>query len=260
MKLLALIAAGLALATQAAEAPAAALPDWSGVWNPLEVNVFDPSAKPDQVRQAGGIENFQPQASYDRDYPPYNASYNARYEATLAKTRAGIGTDPTAGCVPPGVPRVMAIPYPFEFVIQPQRVLMLFEGYSQRREVFTDGRGHPAELDPTYNGHSIGHWEGATLVVETVGLRADTVFDVTGGPHSDAMTVTERIRRLDDKTLEDVIAIFDPKAMTRPWTVTRTYAHRPDWVLTEYVCEENQRNPVKPDGTTGFIGADGKVR
>jgi hypothetical protein len=255
MRLLALTAGIAALASAAAAAP-----DWSGLWNPLEVNVFDPSAKPDQQRRAGGIENFQPQASYDRDYPPYKPAYAARYEATLAKTRAGIGSDPTAACVPPGVPRVMAIPYPFEFVIQPNRVIMLFEGYSQRREVFTDGRGHPEDLDATYNGHSIGHWEGDTLVVETVGLRGDTVFDVTGAPHSEAMTVTERIRRRDATTLEDVITITDPEAMTAPWTVTRTYAHRPDWTLKEYVCEENQRNPVKADGTTGFVGADGTIK
>ena len=250
----------LALALLSQAAAAADLPDWGGLWNPLEVNVFDPAAKPDQVRTAGGIENFQPGASFERDFPPYNAQYTVRYEATLAKTRAGIGSDPTAGCVPPGFPRIMGTPYPLEIVIQPHRVLFLHEAWSQRREIFTDGRQHPAELDPSYNGHSVGHWEGDTLVVETVGMRADTNFDVTGAPHSDAMTVTERIRRRDAQTLEDVITIVDPKAMTRPWTVTRTYAHRPDWTMAEYVCEENQRNPLKPDGTTGFIGADGKLR
>ena len=228
-------------------------PTGLGSWNPREVNVFDPSA----VRQTlspGGVTSFQPDASYERIFPPYKPEYEARYAATLAKTARGIGTDPTAGCVPPGVPRIMGTPYPLEFVIQPHRVLILFEAYSQRREIFTDGRGHPSELDPTYNGHSIGRWEGDTLVVHTVGLRGDTVFDVTGAPHSAAMSVTERLRRVDQDTLEDAITIEDPEAMTRPWTVVRTFAHRPDWTLTEYVCEENQRNPVLPDGTTGFIG------
>jgi hypothetical protein len=248
------LASALSWLAAAATAAPARLPDWSGLWNPREVNVYDPSALPNQKAAGGGVSSFQPGASYERDYPPYRPEYEARYAATLEKTSRGIGTDPTAACVPPGVPRIMGTPYPFEFVIQPDRVLILYEAFSQRREIFTDGRSHPAELDPTYNGHSIGRWEGDTLVIHTVGLRGDTVFDVTGAPHSDAMTVTERIRRRGPDLLEAVIMVEDPKAMTRPWTVTRSYAHRPDWTIAEYVCEENQRNPVNPDGTTGFIG------
>ncbi len=77
---------------------------------------------------------------------------------------------------------------------------------------------------------------------------------MTGAPHSDAIHVVERIRRTNATTLEDRIVVEDPKAMSKPWPVVRTYSLRPDWELTEYVCEENQRNPLNPDGTTGFIG------
>ncbi len=129
----------------------------------------------------------------------------------------------------------MTTPYPLEFIIQPGRVMVLHEAYSQMRRIYTDGRAHPAELDPTYNGHSVGHWEGDTLVVDTVGLRGDTVFDVTGAPHSDAIHVVERIRRTNATTPEDRIVVEDSKAMSKPWPVVRTYSLRPDWELTEYV-------------------------
>jgi hypothetical protein len=241
------LAAGSA---HAATAPAK-LPDWSGIWNPAEKNVFDPNALPPP--KEGSVTAFLPEASYAREYPPYNAEYEARYEATLAKTASGIATDPSGMCWPPGFPRMMGTPYPMEYILQPNRVTMLFEANGQTRRIWTDGRKHPVDPDPTFNGHSIGHWEGDTLVVDTIGMRADTGFDVTGAPHSDAMHVTERIRRRDKDTMEDRITVEDPKAMTRPWTVVRTYHREPTWEIAEYVCEENQRNPRNADGTTGFL-------
>jgi hypothetical protein len=248
--LLAGLLATFACAGSTAAAPASP-PDWGGVWNPNERNLFDPEAAKGPPT-AGGVQSFLPDTSYEREYPPYNPAYEARYEAVLARTKAGKAVDPTAGCVPPGMPRIMTTPYPLEFVIQPGRVLVLHEAYSQMRRIHTDGRPHPGELDPSYNGHSIGRWEGDVLVVDTVGLRGDTVFDVTGAPHSDALHVVERIRRLNADMLEDRIVVEDSKAMTKPWTVVRTYSRRPDWELAEYVCEENNRNPILPDGTTGL--------
>jgi hypothetical protein len=235
-------------------APAKAVrPDWSGVWNPHERNLFDASslATTDVKAKDLGASLFE--ASYMRMYPPYKPEYEARYEDKLKKTQAGVSSDPTAACVPPGFPRIMGTPYPLEFIIQPERVTILFEAFAQTRRIYTDGRKHPADLDPTYNGDSIGHWEGDVLVVDTVGLRGDTVFDVTGAPHSDGMHVVERIRRTAKGTMEDRITIDDPKALTKPWTVVRTFDLQPGWQVAEYVCEENQRNPIKADGSTGFL-------
>jgi hypothetical protein len=234
-------------------APRKALPNWTGVWNPHERNLFDASALTADKVKAKDTGSSLFEASYMRMYPPYRADYETRYEEKLKKTQAGISTDPTAACVPPGVPRIMATPYPLEFIVEPTRVTILFEAFGQTRRIFTDGRKHPNDLDPTYNGHSIGHWEGDTLVVDTVGLRGDTVFDVTGAPHSDAMHVVERIHRSGKTKMEDVITIEDPKALTKPWTVRRTFDLEPKWEIAEYVCEENQRNPVKSDGSTGFV-------
>ncbi|MDB5460695.1 MAG: hypothetical protein JWO72_2436 [Caulobacteraceae bacterium] len=251
---LAATTASVSAQSKAAKPPAAALPDWSGVWNPRERNLFDPSSLAAAQRQAGPNPLALFEASYMRMYPPYRPDYEARYAATLARTQAGAGSDPTAACLPPGFPRIMGTPYPLEFIVQPGQVTILFEAFGQTRRIFTDGRPHPGDLDPTYNGHSIGHWEGDTLVVDTVGLRGDTVFDVSGAPHSDAMHVVERIRRVGAGSIEDRILVEDPKALTRPWSVVRTYERHPDWQMAEYVCEENQRNPVRADGSTGFLG------
>ena len=150
------------------------------------------------------------------------------------------------------MPRIMTTPYPMEFVIQPDRVLILLEISSQVRRIYTDGRKHPTgdDLDPTYMGHSIGHWEGDTLVVDTVGMRGDTVFDVTAAMHSDQVHEVERIRRISPTQMQDIMTIEDPVAFTKPWVVTRLYDLKPTWQITEYVCEDNNRNPIKPDGTT----------
>jgi hypothetical protein len=257
---IALAGAAIGLATSAAEpakaaqAAPAALPDWGGVWNPRERNLFDASALPSAQRNVSSNPLALFDASYLREYPPYRPEWETRYVTTLTNTQKGVGSDPTAGCLPPGFPRIMGTPYPVEFIVQPRQVTILFEASSQTRRIFTDGRPHPADLDLSFNGHSIGHWEGDTLVVDTVGLRGDTVFDVSGAPHSDSMHVTEHIRRTAPDSIEDRILVEDPKALTKPWPVLRTYQLKPDWQMAEYVCEENQRNPILPDGSTGFIG------
>jgi hypothetical protein len=143
-----------------------------------------------------------------------------------------------------GMPRLMANPYPQEIVVQPHQVLILKELQTQIRRIYTDGRKPKSDLDPTYTGYSTGRWEGDTLVVETVGLRADTVFDRTGAPHSDQMKIIERMRLRTPDVWEDEITVIDPVALTRPWVVTRTYERRPTWEIMEYVCEENNRDVV----------------
>ncbi len=243
----------MALAAPAWSAPAAR-PDWKGVWQPAESNIFDPTAFKDPRNASAG------NAADMREFPPYNAEWEAKYVRKLADNKAGVPTDPTASCVPGGMPRIMTTPYPMEFVIEPDRVIVLHEISSQVRRIWTDGRGHPADLLPTYMGHSIGHWEGDTLVVETVGMRADTVFDVTASMHSDKIRSTERIRRLSPTKMQDIITVYDPVAFTGPWVVTRTYDLKSDWQIAEYVCEENNRNPILQDGSTGFIPPTPEVK
>jgi len=149
------------------------------------------------------------------------------------------GPDPTERCIPPGVPRIMLQPFPWEIVHARDRVVMIFEYQSLVRQIFTDGRGHPKDLDPTYMGHSIGKYEGDTLVVDTIGFNDKTWLDPMGLPHSDALHVVERIRRTAHDTLQIDYTIDDPKAYTKTWTAQKIFKLKPDWQIKEYVCAEN---------------------
>ncbi len=224
------------------------LPDWRGVWATIERNMFDPTAFTDP-RNKGNKS-----AAHIREWPPYKPEWEARYERKLDENAAGKATDPTADCIPGGMPRIMNASYPIEFIIEPDRVIIIHELDHQVSNIWTDGRKHPAadEIDPSFMGHSIGHWEGDTLVTDTVGVRDDTVFDTTSAMHSDKMEVVQHIRRISDQIMEDVITVIDPVAFTKPWTVRRTWRVKPSWEIKEYVCENN-RNPILADGSTGFL-------
>jgi len=154
--------------------------------------------------------------------------------------------DPEGYCLPPGGPRMMATPYPMEIVQLPEqrRIFMVFEGATHIwREIYMDGRPHPQgdALNPTYLGHSVGRWEGDTLVVDVVGFNEGTWIDYYGHPHTDRLHVVERISRPDKSTLRYEATIDDPGAYTRPWTVSWTVTWNPTGELTEYICQENNR-------------------
>jgi hypothetical protein len=153
------------------------------------------------------------------------------------------GPDPTERCIPPGIPREMLQPFPWEIVQARDRVIMIFEYQSLIRQIFTDGRGHPKDLQATYMGNSIGRFEGDTLVIDTIGFNDKTWLDPMGLPHSDALHVVERLRRVDHDTLVDEYTIEDPKAYKKSWTTKKTFLLKPDWQIQEYVCTEN--NNVK---------------
>ncbi len=191
--------------------------------------------------------------SPDRALPSLKPPYDALYAKRMKAFNAGAPIDDvTANCLPPGMPHIMVVPYPFEIVQTPGRVLFLFEYAGQVRRIYLDGRRPSEDDDPTYYGLSTGHWERSTLVVETSRIRADTQDDFSGLPHSDALVITERFRRIDHATLEDRITLTDPKAYAQPFTVTRRYQLHPTWSIGEYVCEENNRNASGANGVTGF--------
>ncbi len=187
--------------------------------------------------------------------PPLTAEYARVFKQHLANAAAGKPTgDPTAACLPPGMPRIMTMTYPMEITIGTDRVMIYAEWQEQVRRIFTDGRPLPADPDPTYNGESVGHWEGNLLVATSFGFRQDTNMEASGLPKSDKAIAYERIWLADDDTLRDEFTLVDPVAFTRPWTVTKTYKRAPpDFKLMPYVCLENNRNPVGPDGSTQVI-------
>jgi hypothetical protein len=189
------------------------IPDLSGVW--LE-------------------RKFIPKMYLD-GAPPLQPWAEAKFKAADVTKN-----DPNLSCLPEGVPRVMFIPLPMEIIQIPGRVLIRQEAWNQFREIFTDGRQHPKDLDPTFMGHSTGKYEGDTLVVDTVGFNERTWLDHVGLPHSDALHVVERIRRVDHNTLQDDFTIDDPKAFTKTWTAQQTYNLKPGWEIAEFVCENNK--------------------
>ena len=111
------------------------------------------------------------------------------------------------------------------------------------RQIYTDGRPHPADLQPTWMGHSIGKWDGDTFVVDTVGISDVNWLDRMGHPHSDKLHLIERFRRVDDKTLQLNLTIDDPIAYTKTWDATpRTFRIRPDARAGEAICEDMFEN------------------
>ncbi len=187
--------------------------------------------------------------------PPLTPAYAKIFEQHLDDADRGKPTgDPTAACLPPGMPRVMTMTYPMEITMGPDRIMIYAEWDEQVRRIFMDGRPLAVDPDPTYNGQSAGHWKGNFLLATTFGLRADTNLEASGLPKSDKTIVYERIWLADDDTLRDEITLVDPVGYTKPWTVTKTYKRAPpDFTLLPYVCLENNRNPIGPDGSTEVI-------
>ena len=148
---------------------------------------------------------------------------------------------PTATCLPPGVPGSTMWPYPLQIVQKPDMVVILYEAYPMFRVVPTDGRAHPDDLDPTFMGNSVGHWDGDTLVVDVTGFNDRTVLADTYH-HTAAMHVVERYRRTSYDTIEYVATIDDPNVFAAPWRYGGPLKLHPEWDLQEYVCEQNNKN------------------
>jgi hypothetical protein len=223
-----------------------ALPDWGGVWT-LMFYMPAPPAPGQPVRP-------QP----PRPRPQLKGKYLDEYQAYRKATQDNGGTPPREAsyCQPPGMPGIMGVgQYPIEFVFSPGRVTMLMEAWGQWRRIYTDGRPHPDDPEPSFQGDSIGHWEGDALVVDTVAIK-DAAKLSLGMGHSDKLHITERFQ-LDPKNkdiLNDTVTLDDPDALAAPFTQTFNYKRSRDGTLLEFVCAENDRNPVDSQGHTEFEG------
>jgi len=202
--------------------------------------IFAQTANPSKTTSAPDltgvwlIDHFQPALFPKGTTPPFTP-----WGETQFKKADSTVNDPNLACLPHGVPRVMFVPLPVEIFQVPGKVLMFQEAGNEIRQIHLD-RGHPKDLDGTYNGDSVGKWEGGTLVVDTIGFNEITWVDHVGLPHTDALHVIERIHRADHDTLVDDFTIEDPKAYTKPWTASQTYHLKPGWEIAEYVCDNNK--------------------
>ena len=178
---------------------------------------------------------------------PLTAAGKEAYEKNIAGLKDGSIIDIARRyCVPDGLPRVLATPFPFEiFQAPPGQITIVHELNHQIRVIAMD-QPMPSEKElttlPYYNGHSVGHFEGDTLVIETAGFNEKTFADATGAPHTDEMRTVERIRRISETELEDVITIHDPLYYSRDWQARFVYALRNDVWLEDYVCGEPHRD------------------
>jgi hypothetical protein len=185
----------------------AKLPDWSGVWTPVIS---------DQVAQ----EKTNP--------PPWKPEIKKQIDHMYAEEDAGRPFPIIDHCFPTGMPSWMLITHnAFEILFTPGRVTILGEGDGNRlRRIYTDGRAHPADPDPSFHGHSIGHWENDALVVDTVGLLPQAylaVNEAVGVPNNGDMHITERLHLAGPDTLADDLSISADKLLSKPWRTTRKY-------------------------------------
>lgn len=196
-----------------------------------------------------GVWNIDWQAPRRAPQPKPQLTPEAQAKADAA-LRGGL-QNRNANCVPPGVPVIMGWPYPMEFIYSPGRVTIAIESDSQVRRIYTDGRRHPDDPDATFNGDSIGHWEGGDLVIETVALNPTTEIS-QGVGHSDQTRIVERVHKTGPDDLDIVMTIEDPKVLVAPWTTTRHFVRHRDWQIQEYVCEQNNHDSVDAQGRPGF--------
>jgi hypothetical protein len=202
-------------------------PDLSGVWLVRNGSFYLTSdLKPEEIQ-------------------PWAAALYKQREDDFRRDTDGIR------CLPPGPKAGIGVgPLPMKIVQTPNLVVVLYEYETLFRQFFTDGRALPEDPTPTWMGYSVGRWEGDNLVVTTAGYNDRTSLDLAGHPHTEALRMTERYRRLDLGHLEVQVTLDDPKAYTRPWTLPMEFDLIPDEELIEYVCE-NERDAPHLVGRSG---------
>jgi hypothetical protein len=179
------------------------------------------------------------------EWPPLQPWAEADVRMRIRKSQEGDPIPTTLTHCLPGIPLQLlgAGPYPVQILETPGQVTMLFEELNHFRAIYLN-RQQPKDPDPAYMGHSVGHWEGATLVVDTIALVKDTPLDWLGTPHSEDLHLIERYRRTGKDTLELTLTIDDPRTFTRRWETRQYFKAAPaDATLVEYICDNNRDAP-----------------
>ena len=150
---------------------------------------------------------------------------------------------PGAHCLPSGMPEKDTVPAPYKIVQTPDLIVFLYESRTIYRQIFMDGRTLPEDPNPTWQGYSVGHWDGDTLVIETAGFNGKEWLDMAGHPETETTHLIERFTRRDIGHMDVQFTIDDPKAYAKPWTVSGKIHLVPEGDLIEYICEENNKAP-----------------
>jgi hypothetical protein len=217
----------------------AQLPDWSGVWTPV---ISDQTAQEKTNR------------------PPWIPQVAKQIDRMYAEEAAGRPFPIIDHCFPTGMPSWMLITHnAFEILFTPGRVTILGEGDGNRlRRIYTDGRPHPADPDPSFHGHSIGHWEKDTLVVDTVAVLPQAylaVNEAVGMPNNGNMHIVERLHLQGPDTLADDLEITANKLLSKPWVTTRKYYRQRarKYEIVEGVCSQGSfTEAMDKDGNSIF--------
>jgi hypothetical protein len=218
-------------------------PDLSGLWERFGPGGANPDF--DALQSADGgppAATFWSVGAGIRGGAPYTPLASMLRDERMADNQKN---NPDALCLPMGLMQLHLHPQPRKIVQTPGLIIVMYEGNEGLRQIFTDGRPLPTpgdDLQPWWYGYSTGHWEGDTLVVETVGFRDDVWLDVQGSPLTGAGKMTERFRRLNYGTLQIDITIEDPMAYKHPFTVRVNQRLFPDAELIEFICNENEKS------------------
>jgi len=220
------------------------VPDWAGlwVWNSNRGFLFDPDTPEGVITTA-----------------KLTPEYQRKLEEEIARINKGIEYDPISSCAPPGFPRWLAIPFLREFIVAPDQTWLSSETVNNVRRIYTDGRDHIPEVDryPLYYGDSIGFWNNQTLTIHTNQLRAG-VYQRGNPEYTDKVETVEIWEKVDDRTIEVDVWIYDPPALVEPWYVKQRYSKVSDQDkqlrIRYWDCLENPNNTVyrTPEGSTQF--------
>jgi len=174
------------------------------------------------------------------DFKPEDAPLRPEAARIFGERAKGDVSNPV--CMPLG-PVTQLLPDPHKIVQAPRQMVIMYEGDGTHRQVYTDGRGLPKEIEqPAWQGYSAGKWEGDTLVVETAGFNDKTWLDIVGHPHSEALHITERYHRVDFGHMQVEVTYDDPQMYTKPFTIRYAEELLPDTDILEFVCNENEKD------------------
>ena len=221
-RLIVLIAiVGSMRANATAQQTATNIPDITGSWERARDNSIPP----------------QPQPPLKPDYlKPYQVKLQALREANAEGQPIA---ERVVMCLPDGMPGMMGGPFPMEVLQSKGQVTIIQEAYTQVRRILLDRPQRAvADVEPGFYGYSVGHWDGGTLIVDTIGIKENVTYQNV--PHSSEMHIKERISLGANNLLRDEITIEDPVVLEKPWTFTYAYRRMPDYQLLEYVCEDNR--------------------